>query len=227
MEMISRISCFITFPWVEVRLVFPWISPTILEDRSNLCFSQVFKHFPVAMTGEMLLRVTSKEHHSASVVHMSNTTQSYGFRLVLSSYLFPNLILLHQAHLLHTFLLQINPQVSGSWDSWRLVLLVKTNMKKVFSTSAFFHVLCYQVTWRELANIFLIFLLFPIYLNKPFSFCLWHPKKFNCIWGRAFLTSSLVLPGYFLFLPLSVGFLFVSEFGQSMVGSSMQTSWHS
>lgn len=107
-------------------------------------------------------------------------------------------------------LLQINPQVSRSWDSWKMVLLVKTNMKKVFSTSAFFHVLCHQVTWRELAQHLPNLPLF-LHILMPFSFCLWHPSKFNSIWAWAFLLHLYFTQVTFSsFHPLYASFLYLS-----------------
>lgn len=98
-------------------------------------------------------------------------------------------------------LLQPFPLVSGTWDSWKLVLLTKTHPKKSFSISSFSisSVTRSAIPLSNGSTFSLVFLLSSTYLKKPFFFSLMSLYRFNYIWTLAFQTSPLDVWTLFLY----------------------------
>lgn len=82
---------------------------------------------------------------------------------------------------------------SGTWDSWRLVLLVRTEVKKVFSTSVFslYQVTTSPLSLRRIPSFSLVFLLSLRYLQKPLLLMM-SLARFSFVWALLFQTWSLV-----------------------------------
>lgn len=118
-----------------------------------------------------------------------------------------------------SYLLHIISQIFGTWDSWRPVLLVRTEAKKAFSTSAF-SLSSVTTTLILFSGLMfsLVFFLSLVYLQKPFLLPLTSVARFNSIWASVFLTSSLYsstcvcLTGYLSLFPPSVYIFLVFSF---------------
>lgn len=82
---------------------------------------------------------------------------------------------------------------SGTWDSWKPVLLLKTVARKEFSTSAFpvSHVMRSTTVFSNVPMFSLDFLLSPVYIQKTSLMSLISLDRLNCIWALAFLVSTL------------------------------------
>lgn len=121
------------------------------------------------------------------------------------------MILFHQRHIFAADF----PPISGTQDSWRMVLLLRTEAKKGFSISAF-SMSCVMRSSGLLSNDGTTFSLVGLLLTM----CSWKPLvafdltgqiKFHLGFGSAFLL------GYLSLLPPSIYFLPVFECGQELL----------
>jgi len=129
-----------------------------------------------------------------------------------------------------SYLLQTFPLVSGTWDSWRLALLLKTEAKKAFSLSC---VTGTPAPFSSKLTFSLAFLLSPMYLKKPFLLPLTSLTRFNSKWAFSFPNctsaqsgnASVFFPSYLSIFPPSVDFRFIFVLPGAPC-SFMESSWH-
>lgn len=114
-----------------------------LENRSDTCLPLVFGYY-FSCHSQRLSKMALQRHLPAPSALMGASHQGpwmyvCTFSLLKYSLIWPS------SSKGASFLLQPFPLVSGTWDSWRLVLLVKNWGKGSIQFSSLFHILCYQV----------------------------------------------------------------------------------
>ena len=226
LEMASRITCPITFQGTEVRLKVLWVYLLVLlEGRNTIYFLPVFKHLSQSPW-------LFEDHEETLQWHQPGYTHgcipSGPMDLCVSSLLMCSLNWSSSTSGMPS-LLQTFSLVSRTWDSWRLVLLLKSEVKKAFRTSAFLMSCVTEAPapFSSKPTFPLACCLPPMYLHKHFLLPLTSLSlaKFNSSWVFCFLNwisaclgSVLIfLSSYLLLFPPSVGFLFVSKFCQELL----------
>ena len=115
------------------------------------------------------------------------------------------------------------PLVSGVWDCWQLILLVKTKAKKALSTSAYSvsFVTRSPAPFSSRPTFSLVTLLLFTYLQNPFLSSFTLLTRFNSRSALAFLTLSLqdqiLLLSNLPLLPLLVSLLYTPGFNYKLL----------